>query len=201
MVTSFSVIRSRTLVPSKTSPFATCEMMSRAVKMPTRLPSSVTGSAPFSSSSISWAASGTSFVAPIATTSKVILSFTFGIAPPFGSAFPITFYPKPCLTKSIAPTTIVGLPSLACQNSQLRNFRESATGELRRISFMRLYEKASNAGQPPRHEANHGSIYQRFAARTQPLEIFAHPPVVVDPRKRSLHNPPPRQHLEAFREQ
>jgi hypothetical protein len=23
----------------------------------------------------------------------------------------------------------------------------------------RLYEKASNAGQPPRHEANNGSIY------------------------------------------
>ena len=30
----------------------------------------------------------------------------------------------------------------------------------------RLYEKASNTGEPPRHEANHGSIYQRFAART-----------------------------------
>src|SRR5215217_1263412 len=30
----------------------------------------------------------------------------------------------------------------------------------------RLYEKSSNASQPPRHEANHGSIYERFAART-----------------------------------
>jgi hypothetical protein len=30
----------------------------------------------------------------------------------------------------------------------------------------RLYEKPSQAGQPPRHEASHRSIYQRFAART-----------------------------------
>jgi hypothetical protein len=30
----------------------------------------------------------------------------------------------------------------------------------------RLCEKSSCAGQPPHHEANHGSIYQRFAART-----------------------------------
>jgi hypothetical protein len=30
----------------------------------------------------------------------------------------------------------------------------------------RLYEKSSQADQPPQHEANHRSIYQRFAART-----------------------------------
>ena len=33
-------------------------------------------------------------------------------------------------------------------------------------SSQRLYEKPSNTGEPPRHEANHGSIYERFAART-----------------------------------
>src|SRR5919107_6075668 len=40
----------------------------------------------------------------------------------------------------------------------------------------RLYEKVSSADKAPPHEANHGSIYQRFAARTQPLVVFAHPP-------------------------
>src|ERR687897_752635 len=35
----------------------------------------------------------------------------------------------------------------------------------------RLYEKPSNTGEPPHHEANHGSIYQRFPARTQPLVV------------------------------
>jgi hypothetical protein len=29
----------------------------------------------------------------------------------------------------------------------------------------RLYEKFSNTGEPPRHEANHGSVHERFAAR------------------------------------
>src|SRR5215203_424795 len=35
----------------------------------------------------------------------------------------------------------------------------------------RLYEKASRAGQSPQHEANHASIYERFAARTPPLVV------------------------------
>jgi hypothetical protein len=35
----------------------------------------------------------------------------------------------------------------------------------------RLYEKVSSADKAPRHEANHGSIYERLAARTQPLVI------------------------------
>jgi hypothetical protein len=70
-----------------------------------------------------------------------------------------------------------------------------------RQSLEKLYEKVSTAGQPPRHEANHGSIYERFSARTQPLVIFTHPPVVVDPRKRPLHHPPARQHPEAWRRQ
>jgi hypothetical protein len=63
----------------------------------------------------------------------------------------------------------------------------------------RLYEKPSQADQPPHHQATHGTIYQRFAARTQPLVSFAHPSVLVDPRKRPLHHPPPRQHLETWR--
>jgi hypothetical protein len=50
----------------------------------------------------------------------------------------------------------------------------------------RLYEKASKAGQSPRHEANHSSIYQRFTARTKPIVVFAHPPVLLDQRKRPL---------------
>jgi hypothetical protein len=47
-----------------------------------------------------------------------------------------------------------------------------------RIPLPRLYEKVSSAGKSPQHEANHGSIYQRFAARTLPLEIFANPPLL-----------------------
>src|SRR5215203_2633748 len=63
----------------------------------------------------------------------------------------------------------------------------------------RLYEKSSNTGEPPRHEADHGSVHQRLAARTRSLVIFAHPPVLVDPSYSPLHHPPSRQHQEAFR--
>src|SRR5215217_8435626 len=35
----------------------------------------------------------------------------------------------------------------------------------------RLYEKWSNTGEPPRHEADHGSVHQRLPARTQPLVV------------------------------
>jgi hypothetical protein len=62
----------------------------------------------------------------------------------------------------------------------------------------RLYEEPSKAGQSPRYEANHGSIYQRLAARTHPLVIFAHPPVLVDPRNSPFHYPPTRQYQKAF---
>ena len=30
----------------------------------------------------------------------------------------------------------------------------------------RLYEKVSSADKAPRHEANHGSVHERFATRT-----------------------------------
>ena len=33
-------------------------------------------------------------------------------------------------------------------------------------SVERLYEKVSSAGKAPRHEANHRSVHERFAART-----------------------------------
>jgi hypothetical protein len=42
----------------------------------------------------------------------------------------------------------------------------------------RLYEKPSNTGEPPRHEADHGSVHERLPARTQLLVVFAHPPVL-----------------------
>src|SRR5215208_6117768 len=56
----------------------------------------------------------------------------------------------------------------------------------------RLYEKASNTDEPPRHEANHRSVHERFSARTKSLVIFAHPPVLADPSDRPLHHPPTR---------
>jgi hypothetical protein len=76
------------------------------------------------------------------------------------------------------------------------DFREFYAPEVQlpRIHLLRLYENPSKAGQPPRHEADHASIYQRFPARTRPLVVFAHPPVLVDPRNSPFHYPPPRQH-------
>src|ERR671910_2197593 len=65
-------------------------------------------------------------------------------------------------------------------------------------SLERLYEKSSNTSEPPRHEANHGSVHQRLAARTEPLVILAHPPVLLDPSDRPLHHPPAREYQEAF---
>src|SRR5215213_9244367 len=56
----------------------------------------------------------------------------------------------------------------------------------------RLYEKVSNTDEPPRHEANHRSVHERFSARTKSLVIFAHPPVLADPSDRPLHHPPTR---------
>src|SRR5918993_653909 len=67
-----------------------------------------------------------------------------------------------------------------------------------RQSRERLYGKSSNSGESPRHEADHGSVHHRFAARTKPLVVLAHPPLLVDPRQRTLHHPPTRQHQEAF---
>src|SRR5829696_1881847 len=72
------------------------------------------------------------------------------------------------------------------------NFAELRKGEVRRIPLLRLYEKSSNSDEPPRHEANHRSVHQRFSARTKSLVVFAHPPVVLDPSDRPLHHPPTR---------
>src|SRR5215208_5791326 len=72
------------------------------------------------------------------------------------------------------------------------NFLELRYGELPRIPLLRLYEKVSNTDEPPRHEANHRSVHERFSARTKSLVIFAHPPVLADPSDRPLHHPPTR---------
>ena len=73
------------------------------------------------------------------------------------------------------------------------------TAELLRIPLPRLYEKPSNTGEPPRHETDHGSVHKRFPARTQPLVVFAHPPLLVDPCQSPLYHPPAREHQEALR--
>jgi hypothetical protein len=62
----------------------------------------------------------------------------------------------------------------------------------------RLYGKCSNAGESPRHEADHGSVHERLSACTKLLVVFAHPPLLVDPSDRPLHHPPPRQHQVAL---
>src|SRR5918997_1546515 len=54
------------------------------------------------------------------------------------------------------------------------------------------------AGQPPHHQTRHRRVDEGFSGCTQPRIVFGHPSVVADPRKRALHHPPPRQHLEAF---
>src|ERR687897_3785409 len=53
----------------------------------------------------------------------------------------------------------------------------TASRVINEVVLERLYEKPSKASQTPHDEATHGSIYQRFAACTQPLVVFAHPPV------------------------
>jgi hypothetical protein len=77
-------------------------------------------------------------------------------------------------------------------------YHDLLSSEVPRIHLLRLYGKSSNSGETPRHEADHGSVHQRFAARTKPLVVLAHPPLLIDPRQRTLHHPPTRQHQEAF---
>jgi hypothetical protein len=52
------------------------------------------------------------------------------------------------------------------QRFLLYNRRGNSSGGYSAKCLERLYEKVSNAGQSPHHEATHGSIYERFAART-----------------------------------
>jgi hypothetical protein len=56
-------------------------------------------------------------------------------------------------------------------SSRLPSSRKPDPGELRRIHLLRLYEKSSNSDEPPRHEANHRSVHERFSARTKSLVI------------------------------
>ena len=56
--------------------------------------------------------------------------------------------------------------AIACSGKSCRSTMQLYGYELRRILLPKLYEKVSSAGKTPHHEANHGSIYERFAART-----------------------------------
>src|SRR5919107_1653182 len=55
--------------------------------------------------------------------------------------------------------------------SQIGTDIQDPASELPRLPVPRLYEKSSNTSEPPRHEANHGSVHERLAARTQPLVV------------------------------
>jgi hypothetical protein len=46
--------------------------------------------------------------------------------------------------------------------------------------------KLSATSQPPNHQANHGRVDERFRACAQPLVVFAHPPVLAQPREGAL---------------
>src|SRR5215207_1773203 len=71
--------------------------------------------------------------------------------------------------------------------------------ELRRIILLETVWKLLRTGQPPRHEPRHRRVDEGLSGGAQPLVVFAHPPVVADPRECALHHPPPRQYLEASR--
>src|SRR5215212_9409197 len=88
-------------------------------------------------------------------------------------------------------------------------FKQSQKAHSRKLGFgcgffsetglpLETVRKASRAGQSPRHQTTHRHIDERLAGLRQPLVVFAHPPVLIRPRKRAFHHPPPRQHLEAF---
>src|SRR5215203_6442898 len=119
---------------------------------------------------------------------------------PSGLSFlPPSFKPRPELYPRHAskdanhpqPTLPRSLPRERMQASSAPP--KGSQNELRRILLLRLYGKSSSAGEAPRHEADHGSVHQRFPARTQPLVVFAHPPLLIDPGDRALHHPPARE--------
>ena len=107
------------------------------------------------------------------------------------------------LSPSVVHSRRFGIPTRSVSPGDTRGFMGrsyggACYGELRRIPLPRLYEKSSNSGEPPRHEANHRSVHQRFSARTKPLVVFAHPPLLVDPCQRPLHHPTARKYQIAF---
>ena len=55
----------------------------------------------------------------------------------------------------------------------------------------------ANMGEPPRHEASHGSVHQRFAAPTS-SRSFCSSSCFGRSSDRAFHHPSPRQHHEAF---
>ena len=64
----------------------------------------------------------------------------------------VLYAPRERLSSTLGPRAATGM--------------RDAGYELPRIPVLRLYEKSSEADQPPQHEATHGSIYERLAART-----------------------------------
>ena len=80
-----------------------------------------------------------------------------------------------CYLLKAVGNTSSGSPPLAAPRA---NFSE--------LRLERLYEKPSNTGEPPRHEANHRSVHQCFPTCTQLLVVFAHPPLLLDPSDRPL---------------
>src|SRR5215207_2170896 len=60
-------------------------------------------------------------------------------------------------------------------------------------------QKLPSTGQTPHHHTGHSHVDERFARSGKPLVILAHPPVLVQPRKRPLHDPPTWQDDETPR--
>src|SRR5215211_6158003 len=60
--------------------------------------------------------------------------------------------------------------------------------------------KVSGACQTSRHQTNHGCVDERFCAGAKPFVVFAHPPVLAQPREGPLYNPPPRGCYELAQE-
>src|SRR3712207_7573817 len=51
----------------------------------------------------------------------------------------------------------------------------------------------------PHHKPRHRRVHEGLSSGAQPLVVFAHAPVVGDPREGALHHPTPRQDPETPR--